>query len=83
MAGVVVLYGPRGTGKTTATLRLASLLAAHGRRVGGFFQRLTVDDLERRSYELVRLADPTHAVALARPKGGSDASAPSSVHTVN
>jgi nucleoside-triphosphatase THEP1 len=40
---------------------------------------LTVDALDRRSYDLVRLADPTQAIALARPQGRSDESAPSSV----
>jgi nucleoside-triphosphatase THEP1 len=67
MARVVVVYGPRGAGKTTATLRLADKLGAQGLRVGGFFQRTTVDELERRGYDLVRLPDRTEAVPLARP----------------
>jgi nucleoside-triphosphatase THEP1 len=67
MAEVVVLYGPPGTGKTRATLRLAELLAARGLRVGGFFQRATGDERDRRNYDLVRFRDQAEAVALARP----------------
>ena len=67
MAGVVIVYGPVGTGKTTSAVRLGELLRARGRRVGGFFQRARTDDLERRSYDLVRFAQRSAVVELARP----------------
>ena len=66
MAEVVLVYGPPGAGKTRATLRLAELLAARGWRVGGFFQRVTADALDRRGYDLVRLIDRAEVIALAR-----------------
>jgi nucleoside-triphosphatase THEP1 len=72
MARVVVVYGPPGAGKTTATLRLAGRLRAHGLRVGGFFQRSTVDELERRGYDLVRLPDGIETLPLARPGAQQD-----------
>ena len=79
MAGVVVVYGPPGAGKTTATLRLADLLAARGLRVGGFFQRTTVDALEHRGYDLVRFADHSQVIALARPGVRRDETADATV----
>ena len=79
MADVVVLYGPPGVGKHAATLRLAELLAARGLRVGGFFQQATGDDPDRRSYDLVRFADRTQAIALARPGVQRDEAAESCV----
>jgi len=75
----VVVYGPRGAGKTTATLRLAEKFGAQGLRVGGFFQRTTTDDLDRRGYDLVRVADKTAAVPLARPGVPKDQATESSV----
>jgi nucleoside-triphosphatase THEP1 len=69
MARVVVVYGPPGAGKTTATLRFADRLRAHGLRVGGFFQRSTIDELERRCYDLARLPDGAEVLPLARPGG--------------
>ena len=62
-----MVYGPPGAGKTTATLRFAERLRARGLRVGGFHQRATVDELERRGYDLVRLPDGTEVLPLARP----------------
>lgn len=66
-AKVFVVYGPRGAGKTTTVVRLAELLAAQGIAVGGYFQRVTTDDQGRRGYDLVRVADRTQTLALARP----------------
>lgn len=79
MAEVVVVYGPQGSGKTAATLRLAELLEARGRRVGGFFQRATVDGLDRRGYDLVRFGHRSEAIALARPGARRDETAQSTV----
>jgi nucleoside-triphosphatase THEP1 len=67
MARVVVVYGPRGAGKTTTTLRLAERFASQGLRVGGFFQRATTDTLGRRGYELVRYIDRAQMISLAQP----------------
>lgn len=79
MADVGVLYGPPGVGKNAATLRLAERLAARGLRVGGFFQRAVADDPDRRSYDLVRFADRSEAIALARPGVQRDEAAESCV----
>ena len=79
MADVVLVYGPPGAGKTRATLRLADWLAARGRRVGGFFQRVTADDLDRRGYDLVRFTNRAEAIALARPGVRRDETAASTV----
>ncbi len=72
MAEVVLVYGPKGAGKTAATLRLAHKLEALGVRVGGFFQRSTRDELDRRGYELVRFTDPNHPIILASPAKASE-----------
>ncbi len=67
MARAFLVYGPRGAGKTTTTVRLAERIAALGHPVGGFFQRTVTDELGRRGYDLVRLTDRSQTVALARP----------------
>ncbi len=75
MANVALVYGPKGAGKTTTTLRIADLLIAAGVKVGGFFQRTTRDDLDRRGYDLVRVRDRhQQAIPLARPGCGTDES---------
>lgn len=69
MAKVFLIYGPRGAGKTTTTLKLADELARRGIGVGGYFQRTTSDELDRRGYDLVRFRDRTQTLPLARPGG--------------
>jgi len=69
MAKVFVVYGPRGAGKTSATVRLGEALTDLGIGVGGFFQRVVHDDLERRGYDLVSMHDRTNTLMLARPGG--------------
>ena len=73
MAKVFVVYGPRGAGKTTSIVRLAEALEQRGVAVGGFFQRVTCDDLDRRGYDLVSLRDRTLVLHLARPVSAQDA----------
>ncbi|HPA80629.1 MAG TPA: nucleoside-triphosphatase [Thermoanaerobaculales bacterium] len=69
MAKVFLIYGPRGAGKTSTTIRLADELSRRGIDVGGYFQRTTTDDLDRRGYDLVRFRDHTQTLPLARPGG--------------
>ncbi len=69
MAKVFLVYGARGAGKTSTTLRLADALLGRGIQVGGFFQRTTTDDLDRRGYDLVRVRDRNQSLPLARPGG--------------
>ncbi len=69
MARVFLIYGPRGAGKTTATLKLAERLVHKGVGVGGYYQRSTQDELERRGYDLVSMRDPGRTLPLARPGG--------------
>jgi nucleoside-triphosphatase len=69
MAKVFLIYGPRGAGKTTTTIKLADELARRGIGVGGYFQRTTSDELDRRGYDLVRFRDRNQTLPLARPGG--------------
>jgi nucleoside-triphosphatase THEP1 len=69
MANVFLVYGARGAGKTTAALQLADELARRGINVGGYFQRTTTDELDRRGYDLVRVRDRNQTLPLARPGG--------------
>ncbi len=66
MVKVFLVYGPRGAGKTTATLELADELARRGVIVGGYFQRPISDELDRRGYDLVRVRDRDQVLPLAR-----------------
>jgi len=69
MARVFLIYGSRGAGKTTTTLTLAERLLHKGIGVGGYYQRTTTDDLERRGYDLVSVRDAKRTLPLARPGG--------------
>ena len=69
MAKVFVVYGPRGAGKTSATVQLGEAIARRGIGVGGFFQRVVHDELERRGYDLVGMHDRSETLPLARPGG--------------
>lgn len=80
MAKAFLVYGPRGAGKTTTTLKLADALSRHGVGVGGYFQRNCVDELERRGYDLVSVQDRSRSLPLARP-GGLDRPGVSTVCT--
>ncbi len=69
MAKVFVIYGPRGAGKTTTTLKLADAVARRGANVGGYFQRTLSDEEDCRCYDLVRVSDHAQSLPLARPGG--------------
>jgi nucleoside-triphosphatase THEP1 len=66
MAKWAALVGAKGSGKSVDALDVARRLQTRGARVGGFVQRSHTDALDRKSYELVRLACH-EAVSLARP----------------
>ncbi|MBI3786619.1 MAG: DUF2478 domain-containing protein [Deltaproteobacteria bacterium] len=78
-SNVVIVYGPPHAGRTTAVLRLCDLLAEHGLRIGGFFQRALVDDQDRRGYDLVHLANRSETTTLARPAAAHDSDSASAV----
>jgi nucleoside-triphosphatase THEP1 len=69
MANVFLIYGPRGAGKTTTTLKLAEELVRRGIGVGGYFQQTTSDEFDRRGYDLVRFRHRNQTLPLARPGG--------------
>lgn len=72
MASVVLVYGPKGAGKTTTTLHLADSLVRAGVRVGGFYQRKTCDHLDRRGYELVRFGREENVTLATQQQAPAD-----------
>ena len=69
MAMVFLVYGPRGSGKTSAVVELGEAISELGIDVGGFYQHATYDELDRRGYDIVRFRDRSVRLLLARPGG--------------
>lgn len=66
MAQWALLTGPKGCGKSMQALEIVRRLREAGLRVEGFVQAGTVDALERKGYDLVRLRNEQR-LELARP----------------
>lgn len=64
------IVGARGAGKSTHAAQVAQRLQQLGVRVGGFLQEAHENELEQRSYDLVRFGSGER-LALARPGGGN------------
>jgi len=76
MARWALLTGPKGSGKSTQALEVVRQLRDAGLRVEGFVQAGTIDELERKGFDLLRLRDEQR-LHLARPgseeKSGEEA----------
>lgn len=76
MARWALLTGPKGSGKSTQALEVIRQLRESGLRVEGFVQAGTIDELERKGFDLLRLRNEER-LHLARPgseeKSGEEA----------
>ncbi len=65
---LAVITGPPGSGKTTAVVKVAEILASKGVAVGGFYTREVREGRERKGFEIVTI--PAGETAWLALRGG-------------